>query len=286
MKLPAVKQQLLDDIVNDLKNAPNVTAVVLGGSYAAGMAIATSDLDIGIYYRSDAPFDIEAIRAIAVKYAGGNPPTVTGFYEWGPWVNGGAWISTPHGEVDFLYKNIEQISSTIAKARAGEWENDFEQQPPYGFSSIIYLAETQACIPLYDPEGIIKTLKAEVAEYPAALKQNVIQRCLWAAEFSLWQAESFAAKQDVYATTGCLTRAVKNLITTLFSLNERYFMGDKRALEILESCSIKPADLTAKTENVLCVRKDTLEQNTALLKTLFNETAALTNGLYKPFYQL
>jgi hypothetical protein len=57
----------------------------------------------------------------------------------GTWVNGGAWIQTSSGQVDFLYRNLEQVTATITKAKNGEWENDFEQQPPYGFSSVIYL---------------------------------------------------------------------------------------------------------------------------------------------------
>jgi hypothetical protein len=36
-------------------------------------------------------------------------PVVTGTYEWGPWVNGGAWIQTSAGKVDFLYKNLDQV---------------------------------------------------------------------------------------------------------------------------------------------------------------------------------
>jgi hypothetical protein len=159
MTLPKEKQDILDNIIADLKTIANVKAIVLGGSYATGTASDTSDLDLGIYYFDKDPFDIEDIKSIAQKYASNDSPTVTGFYEWGPWVNGGAWIKTANGKVDLLYKNIEQVTSTIEKAKNGEWENHFEQQPPYGFSSIIYLAETKSCIPLYDPESIIEKLK-------------------------------------------------------------------------------------------------------------------------------
>lgn len=98
---------------------------------------------------------------------------------WGPWVNGGAWINTSRGKVDFLYKNIGQITRTIENAKIGIWENNFEQQPPYGFSSIIFLAETQSSLPLYDPDKIINKLKESVKEYPEKLKYSVIQQSLW-----------------------------------------------------------------------------------------------------------
>ena len=47
MNLLKLKEELLNRIVNDLKETSNVIAVVLGGSHATGEATATSDLDIG-----------------------------------------------------------------------------------------------------------------------------------------------------------------------------------------------------------------------------------------------
>lgn len=217
-----------------MKQVDDVMAVVLGGSYATGMATENSDLDIGIYYSEINPFEIEKVRDIAKKFSNNDPPTVTGFYEWGPWVNGGAWISTIVGKVDFLYKNIEQITRTIDNAKNGIWENIFEQQPSYGFSSIIFLSETQSSLPLYDPYDVVKRLKESVKQYPQKLKQSVIQQSLWSAEFTIWQAEKYARKNDTFSTIGCLTRATKSIVTSLFAVNELYPMGDKRAISILE----------------------------------------------------
>jgi hypothetical protein len=137
--------------------------------------------------------------------------TVTDFYQWGAWVNGGAWIDTISGEVDFVCRNIEQVKSTIEKSKDGIYETDFEQQPPYGFSSVIYLAETHYCIPLYDPDKVIQELKMEVKDYPPKLKQTIIQQSLWSAEFTLWQADKYAKEFDLYNTVGCFTRALKKL---------------------------------------------------------------------------
>jgi predicted nucleotidyltransferase len=284
MTLPAEKEKILNDIAADLSRVENVAAVVLGGSYATGQATEKSDLDIGIYYFENAPFEIEAVKSIAEKYAA-RKPTVTRFYEWGPWVNGGAWIETDCGQVDFIYKNIDQIRATIAKAKNGEWENHFEQQPPFGFSSIFFLAETKHCIPLYDKTGVIDELKAEVEIYPQKLKEAIIQQSLWLAEFTVLHAGIFFKKQDIYNTVGCLTRAAKYLVNTLFAVNEIYPMTDKRAIEILEKSSLHPENLKEKIEAVLCVQKETLIENIDALKNLFQETVSLTNGLYQPIYQ-
>lgn len=286
MNIPKEKESFLNNIINELKQIDGVKALVLGGSHATGMATENSDLDIGIYYSTKKPFNLDEIKSVAQMFSDIENPTVTGFYEWGPWVNGGAWLKTSNGKVDFLYKNIEQISTTIDKAKNGIWENHFEQQPPYGFSSIIFLAETKYNIPLYDPEYIIENLKKEVEEYPQKLKQSVIQQSLWSAEFTFWQAEGFASKEDIYNTLGCLTRAIKNIVTTLFAINQLYPMGDKRAIAIIEQSNIKPANLTKKLNTILCCNPNSLIDNVKQLKALFDETVKLANGLYKPYYKL
>jgi predicted nucleotidyltransferase len=287
MNLPKLKQILLEDITNELKQVNGVRALVLGGSFAVGMATESSDIDIGIYYSEDKPFDIEEIKLIAQKYASKiATPTVTGFYEWGPWVNGGAWIETENGKVDFIYKNIKQIVTTIESAKNGIWENHFEQQPPYGFSSITFLAETKYCISLYDPNLIIENLKKEVQEYPPHLRKAVIQQSLWSAEFTIWQAKSFALKSDLFNTVGCLTRAIKSIITTLFAINEIYPLGDKRALNILEQADKTPINLTNKINYILCCTISSLYNYVQSITELFKETASLAEDLYKPYYKL
>jgi predicted nucleotidyltransferase len=286
MNIPEAKQLLLDDIVNQLKQVNGVEAIVLGGSYAIGMATETSDLDIGIFYKEENPFYINDIKLIAEKFSVKEQPTVTDFYQWGPCVNGGAWITTKNGEVDFIYKNIYQIVKVIENAKNGIWENSFEQQPPYGFSSIIFLAEIQCSKILFDPNKTVSTLKQSIEVYPKKLKQSVIQQSLWSAEFTIWQAEKFAKKADVYNTVGCLTRAAHNLVCTLFALNETYPLGDKRALEIIENFSIKPPSFTKEINQALCCSQHNLETTVKDLKNIFTKIISLTNKGYKPYYNL
>lgn len=285
MNVPENKQRLLTQIADDLQRVEGVAAVVLGGSYAAGMASEQSDLDIGIYYHVDKPFKVDDIKAVVAKYAV-SPATVTDFYEWGPWVNGGAWMITEQGKVDFLYRNIHQVQETIDKAQQGAWENHFEQQPPYGFSSVIYLAEVNICRPLYDREGVLAVWKKMVSVYPRPLKETIVRQSLWSADFTIWQAAGFAEKQDVYNTVGCLARAVKNIMAALFAINERYPLGDKRVIEQLQGAAKVPAGLPEKMDAILCASGDTLPENVASLKALHQELVLLSDGLYQPLYQL
>jgi predicted nucleotidyltransferase len=284
--IPADKLATLKGMVDQLQKVEGIVAIVLGGSYARGAYHATSDLDVGLYYHENAPFDIDQIRQIANAFG---EATVTGFYEWGAWVNGGAWIHTASGKVDFLYRNIEHVSRVLHEAKQGKHELDYLQQPPFGFPSVIYLAETSICLPLYDPKGIIADLKALVDPYPPALKANITQNMLWSVDFTLTHARTFAAQGDVYTTVGCLTRAMSFLTQVLFALNETYFISDKKAIAAIDTFALKPPNYSARVNHILGHAGNTTEELAATVRDmedLFHQVVELTEGTYKPRFVL
>jgi hypothetical protein len=292
MNIPAnissEKQALLSSLVEQLSATPGVKAVVLGGSYARGTQHAGSDLDLGIYYSEAAPFAIEDIRRIAAL-AAGQAATVTGFYEWGPWVNGGAWLHTPASKVDFLYRSLEKIDKTIQKAIAGRTYFDYYQQPPYGFYSVIYLAETRICLPLYDPQGRVERLKQRLATYPPALKRKIVSEQLWIAEFTLYHAGGFADKGDVYDTAGCLTRVASCLTQALFALNETYFITDKTAMAEIAAFGLAPVGYVEQLTAILAHPGQTPAKLTATVSSLrvaWKAVSDLAGSLYKPMFNL
>ena len=281
--MPDEKLQTLKTIVGELQGIPNIAAIVLGGSYACGHARPDSDIDVCIYYHEKSPFSIDKIRSVANKICSdGTVPIVTELYAWGPWVNGGAWIQTPAGEVDFVYRNLHQVRTVIDEGLKGVWRHDYDQQPPYGFRSVIYFGETHICIPLHDPQGEIIRLKESVAKYPELLKQRIVQESLWGAEFSLWYARAFGNSGDVYVVAGCITRVAQFLVQALFALNEEYFVSDKYVGLLVEHFALRPQDFMPRLAQVLsnpCSSSD-------LLSALWSETVALTGGTYKPRFDL
>jgi hypothetical protein len=285
--LPEPKRLLLQQLVNRLGEIPGMEAVVLGGSYAAGTQHAGSDLDIGLYYRESNPFAVADIRRIADGLSAGGAATVTDFYEWGRWVNGGAWIFTERGKVDFLYRNLEQVERTIAEAREGIVHLDYGQQPAYGFTSVIYLAETRVCIPLLDPHGCIAKLKREVETYPPKLAERIVADSLWSAEFMLMHARSFAAQGDVYNTAGCLTRTAADLTQALFALNRTYFIGDKKAMDTLSAFPVVPPGHVSAIERILGRPGNTaaeLTRSAAEMERVWKSVVSLTGVNYQPKY--
>lgn len=284
--IPADKLATLKAMLDRLQKVEGVAAIVLGGSYARGAHHASSDMDVGLYYHENASFDIAQIRAIAAAFG---TATVTGFYEWGAWVNGGAWIHTATGKVDFLYRNIDHVRRVIHDAKAGKHELDYLQQPPFGFPSVIYLAETSICVPLFDPTGIVADLKTLVNPYPSALKANITQNMLWSVDFTLTHARSFAAQGDVYSTVGCLTRALSFLTQVLFALNETYFISDKKALAAIDAFSLKPPNYSERVSHILGHAGSTSEGLSATVRdmeALFHQVVEFTEGSYQPRFIL
>jgi len=287
--IPEAKRNLITGVVSQLSGIPGMAAVALGGSYASRTQHAGSDMDIGLYYHETDPFAIAEVRRVAENLADNGAPTVTDFYEWGAWVNGGAWIHTPQGKVDFLYRNLEHVQRTIDEAQQGVSYHDYNQQPAYGFYSVIYLAETQICIPLYDPQEQIAGLKRQVAVYPPKLKHKIVMDTLWSAEFTLLHAQGFAAQGDVYNTVGCLTRAAGKMTQALFALNECYFMRDKQVMESMAAFPILPEGHIVQVKQILACPGSTageLTQSVSAFGQIWRGVAALAGDLYQPKFDL
>jgi hypothetical protein len=283
MTIPAEKARLLDELVIALKAIPNMEAIALGGSHARGTHRPGSDLDIGLYYRERAPFDIANIRKVAHAFASNGQPTVTEFHEWGPFVNGGAWIENSACKIDFLYRNLDQLSREVSEAKAGRWTHSFDQQPPFGFRSVTTLGEIRCCKPLYDPQGAVVDLKADVAAYPPRLKARIVQDTLWAAEFSFLFAENFARDGDVPNTVACMTRIFHYLVQTLYALNETYFVNDKRDLTEIAAFARVPKDFGERAGAILShpgASPERLDHSLRKLEILFHETVLLAEGAY------
>jgi predicted nucleotidyltransferase len=102
---------MLDDaqlriLAGRLTAVPGLIAVTLGGSRARGDHTANSDLDLGLYYRG--AVDTGALRLLADEVAEGHA-SITETGEWGPWVDGGGWLSIGGMPVDWIYRDISPV---------------------------------------------------------------------------------------------------------------------------------------------------------------------------------
>jgi predicted nucleotidyltransferase len=269
---------LIESLCARLSAIAGMQAVVLGGSYARGRARADSDIDLGLLYRPSAPFSIEEVAALARELNDTPDPVVTRFYEWGPWVNGGSWLTIGGQRVDLLYKNLDQLKQVIADASAGRYEHAYYQQPPFGFYSDTYLAELETSIPLYDPGELLMPLKRRIATYPEPLRRRLIQDNVHAAKFDLYGATKSAEVADPYLTNACLIRVINRIVHGLFAINRRYRSNDKTAFAELSDCPLLPREFSARVQAVashLGSTREALLSAVESVRALVDETATL-----------
>jgi predicted nucleotidyltransferase len=282
--------ELVSSLASRLGAITGIKAVVLGGSHARGRAQSGSDIDLYILYSEAAPFSIVNIRELAEAVNDAQGPVVTDFYGWGPWVNGGAWLTIGGQRVDFLYRSLEHMERVIADAEAGRYELNYAQQPPFGFFSVAYLGEITVCIPLFDPEARLEVLKGRVASYPEALRRAVVQDYLWQAELGLTAfAPKFARRSGAYGTAACLARVVNQLLLVLFALNRKYLMDDKTALAEVAEFERVPREFGQRVQQTLGHlggAPDELSAAVDNVAQLFRDTVELTDGLYQSRFTL
>lgn len=272
--------------MDDLRVLTGVEAIVLGGSHARGRARPDSDIDIGLYYRPESPFSIDEVRRIASRLNDVPDPVVSGFLEWGRWVDGGAWLTIKGQRVDLLYRSLAMVEATLAEAQSGRFEIDYEQQPPFGFFGPTLLGEAAIAEPLHDPRRILAVLKAEVSPMPEALADAVIQNRLWSVEFGLVAfAGKFAANGDVHGVAGCVSRFAQGLVLTLFAMNRAYPLNDKTTLSEIEAFTIRPNDFGLRLRSILASvgsTPETLAASVNSISALFEEVRALAGDRYAP----
>jgi hypothetical protein len=289
-QLSAPQRDLVFSLAKRLAAIPGVRAVALGGSHARGRARPDSDIDLVLLYSEAAPFSIQCVRELAEAVNDSPGPVVTDFYGWGPWVNGGAWLIVGGQRVDFLYRSVEHLERVIANAEAGRHELDYAQQPPFGYFSGTSLGEIAVCVPLFDPQGLVASLKGRVAHYPEAMRRALVQEYLWAAEFGLAAfARKFAARADTYGTAACLTRAVNQLVMVLFAWNRQYLLNEKTALAEVAEFARAPRDFGPRVQQTLGHLGVSAAELVAAVESithLLRETIDVTDGLYQPRYAL
>ena len=286
--LSANQRSLVRGLVEALEQVPGFQGVVLAGSYARGLARGDSDIDLGVYYSEASPLCIQSIREVVSRLHGSVNPIVSELFEWGPWVNGGAWLAIQGQRVDLIYRCLEHLERVISDAEQGKHELHFGQHPPFGYFSATYLGELSIAVILVDRSGRIARLQSRVAEYPAALRRQVVQDYLWSVEFALhafgWK---YARRGEVYLTASTIARCVHALILVLFALNRRYLVNDKTTLVELSEFPHCPPDFRNRVEALLSrVGSDPaeLEKSVSLVHALFEEVVALAGELYAARY--
>ena len=243
--------QLLQRLTDSLAPVGGVRAIVLGGSRARGIATERSDYDIGIYYLGETPLDIAALRvAVAGLDDRGAAAEVTEIGGWGPWINGGGWLTISGTRVDLLYRDLFRVRAVIDECRAGQVGCYYQPGHPHGFVTAIYAGEVAVCRPLADPSGEIAGLKALTTPYPERLREALTRKFIWEAQFALDNAQHGRAMDDANYMHGCCFRAIASLCQVLAAINHEYLLNEKGAAGFCHRLARRPVDFAGRVETI------------------------------------
>lgn len=199
-----IRSESVHAMAVELSHVAGVRAVVLGGSRARGTHEETSDVDLGLYYDRDR-LDLDGLRRTARRLTK-REVDVAGPGGWGPWVDGGAWLTVEDTAVDWILRDIQRVNVQCDRAARGQFA--FHAQPghPLGFLDVSYAGEAVVCRPLVDPDGVIERLRGQVVPYPTPLREALIANT-WQAGFLLDSAAKGVRRGDSAFVALCCASA-------------------------------------------------------------------------------
>ncbi|MEV4342480.1 nucleotidyltransferase domain-containing protein [Streptomyces sp. NPDC049590] len=266
----------LTEIANRLTGVGGIVAVCLGGSRASGTQDAGSDFDLGLYYRP--PLDTAALRLLAAELTGG-PVEVTEPGGWGPWVDGGAWLTVDGRRVDWIYRDLDRVHRVWQQCRAGHFEIGAQPGHPLGVYSHSYAGEVAVGHILADPTGEPRALREQTRRYPEPLREALIGNARWEAPFILAGARKGAARGDVFFVAGCLFRAVGLVVHALHAHARRWVLNEKGAVRSAGQLAGAPQDFAERAHGLFAALGTTPDTLTAALDAADALTAEVCGRL-------
>ena len=256
--------RIIGKVAAAFRGARGIDSVVLGGSRATATAGEGSDIDIGIYYDA-ASFDLEDFRERAALIDDeGRREAVTAPGEWGPWINGGGWLTVEGMPVDILFRDTAKVHEVIGRCLAGEITVDYQCGHPFGFVNSIYAGEASLCRELIGANGRLQEEKARLIPFPEKYRRAVMDKFLWECRFSPMCGRKSAGKGDVVYASGSLFRCAVALMQVLYAFNRMYMLNEKGALARLvkEKNIYLPDDFAADiAASLSCLRGESIAES-------------------------
>lgn len=254
----------ITELADQLAAVDGVSCVVLGGSRARGTHSESSGYDFGLYYEES--ISVAGIEDFARSVADPNEEvTVVAPGEWGPWINGGAWLKVDGFKVDLLYRNIPFVRQKAEEANGGVFSSHYQVGHPSGYHSFYLLAEIGVSQALFDPSGNFGDLKGLADPYPEALRSSIIDKFLWEARFQLEIVERTDFGSDPCYEMSALSRFISCVHQVLYAKSRVWLLNEKRATRNLAKFGTDMDDLAERLSHISQLHDDTLQVARELL---------------------
>jgi predicted nucleotidyltransferase len=239
----------LAEVARALTAVPGVVGVVLGGSRARGTHTPDSDYDLGLYYRGT--LDTERLGDLAREFAGPDA-TVTPIGEWGPWVDGGGWLTIDGAPVDWIYRDLDRVEQAWRDAERGSYQFHAQTGHPLGVPDFAYPGELALSVILADPTGALAALRERTLSFPPKLADALVTG-LWEADFLATIARKAVARGDSAYLAGCLFRLVGVCAHALHGAAGRWLINEKGAVASAAALPASPQRFAERVDAVFAL---------------------------------
>jgi hypothetical protein len=257
--IPADYLARVQAIAARFADLPQVTAVALAGSLAAGLSDDQSDLDLYVY--ADAPIPVEIRRGIAHEFAGEHPASIAIDKPfWGP---EDAWIDSGSGlGVDLIYWSPEWIEEQVDRVLV-------RHQAGMGYTTSFWYTIRHSQ-PAYDRNGWLVRLKQRADQpYPEPLRRAIVRLnypVLHQIESSYRHQIALAIlRHDRISLNHRITALLASYFDILFAINRTPHPGEKRLIaQANRLCPALPDRMEEQLDALLCSVADPWDRNAAL----------------------
>jgi hypothetical protein len=201
---------------------------VLGGSRADDTHRPDSDWDLGLYYRaSEQRFDPAAVRAL------GRAGYVSDLGEWGPIMDGGAWLTVDVAAVDVLFRDLDRVEGWLADAEEGRFAVLMQNGYVVGAPTYLPVGELATCRP-------IAGASLPRPAFPDRLAKAAPARWEGRAAVALMFAATHAAAGDAVACSGMLAGAALCAAHARLTARREWARNEKRLVQRAGLDAVQP----------------------------------------------
>lgn len=240
----------IKDLVYELSQLPEITAITLGGSRASGYKDEDSDYDVYVYCENPVPaVTREAILKKYCKYI-----ELANTY----WEEEDDCILNSGTVIELIYRDRclfeEQLEATVINGNANN-----------GYTTCMW-SNLMNSIVLYEKDEVYSKLKERFnIAYPKVLKKNIINKNyqLLTGHIPSYDEQIIKAykRKDMVSVNHRITEYIATYFDLVFAANEMLHPGEKRMLAIAhDRCTYLPSNI---------------DDITNLLENLFDEEKAM-----------
>jgi len=169
--------------------------------------------------------------------------------EWGPWVDGGGWLTIGGGAVDWIYRDVDRVQRCLRDAEEGRYAFHAQAGHPLGVPDFAYPGEVALGKILADPTGELAALRDRASVFPSKLADALVSG-LWEADFLLGVARKAITRQDVAYVSGCLFRLLGVCAHALHGAAGRWLINEKGAIAAADALPGAPPRFRPRVEAI------------------------------------